>query len=76
MTITEFLNEFTFIELTEDVLAECEHFSCGVGDLDEYFQKDVLGYTRKMVSRSYVFRSKVTQSRLPVLSLFLMTVFA
>ena len=46
MTITEFLNEFTFIELTEDVLAECEHFSCGVGDLDEYFQKDVLGYTR------------------------------
>jgi len=57
MTITEFLNEFTFMELTEDVLAECEHFSCGVGDLDEYFQKDVLGYTRRMVSRSYVFRS-------------------
>lgn len=26
MTISEFLNEFTFIELTEDVLAECEHF--------------------------------------------------
>jgi hypothetical protein len=43
MTITEFLNENTFTELTEDVLAECEHFSCGVDDLDEYFQKDVLG---------------------------------
>lgn len=57
MTITEFLNEFRFMELTEDVLAECEHFSCGVDDLDEYFQKDVLGYTRRMVSRSYVFRS-------------------
>ena len=27
----EFLNDFTFMELTEDVLAECEHFSCGVG---------------------------------------------
>ena len=26
MTITEFLNEFTFMELSEDVLAECEHF--------------------------------------------------
>ena len=58
MTVEELMNDFTFAELTEDVLAECEHFSCGVSDLDEYFQKDVLGYTQRMVSRSYVFRSK------------------
>ena len=57
MTVEELMNGFTFTELTEDVLAECEHFSCGIDDLDEYFQKDVIGYTRRMVSRSYVFRS-------------------
>lgn len=58
MTDDEFLSKFKFMELTEDVLAECEHFSCGIGDLDDYFQKDVIGYTRRMVSRSYVFRTK------------------
>ena len=58
MTNDEFLSKYLFKELTEDVLAECEHFSCGVGDLDEYFQKDVLAYARRMVSRSYVFCPK------------------
>ena len=57
MTDDELLSKFKFTELTEEVLAECEHFSCGIDDLDEYFQKDVIGYTRRMVSRSYVFRS-------------------
>ena len=56
MTVEELMTEFSFSELTKEVLAECEHFSCGVGDLDEYFQKDVVGYTRRMVSRTYVFR--------------------
>ena len=56
MTVEELMNGFTFTELTKDVLAECEHFSCGIDDLDEYFQKDVIGYTRRMISRSYVFR--------------------
>ena len=56
MTIEEFVSDFSFSELTDEVLAECEHFSCGVSDLDEYFQKDVMGYTRRMVSRTYVFR--------------------
>lgn len=58
MTNDEFLSKYAFKELTEDVLAECEHFSCGVDDLDEYFQKDVIGYSRRMVSRSYVFCPK------------------
>ena len=48
MTVEELMNGFTFTELTKDVLAECEHFSCGIDDLDEYFQKDVIGYTRLM----------------------------
>ena len=54
MTNDEFLSKFLFKEMTEDVLAECEHFSCGVSDLNEYFQKDVLAYSRRMVSRSRV----------------------
>ena len=55
MTNVEFLSKYVFKELTEEVLAECEHFSCGVADLNEYFQKDVLAYSQRMVSRSYVF---------------------
>lgn len=58
MTDDELLSRFRFTELTEEVLAECEHFSCGISDLDEYFQKDVIGYTQRMVSRSYAFRPK------------------
>ena len=58
MTNEEFLWNYTFKELTEDVLSGSEHFSCGIDDLDEYFQKDVLDYTKKMVSRSYVFCPK------------------
>ena len=58
MTNDEFLSKNVFKELTEDVLNECEQFSCGVVDLDEYFQKDVIAYSRRMVSRSYVFCPK------------------
>ena len=58
MTDDELLSKFKFTELTEEVLAECEHFSCGIDDLDEYFQKDAIGYTQRMVSRSYAFRPK------------------
>ena len=57
MTNDEFFSKYLFKELTEEVLAECEHFSCGIDDLDEYFQKNVIGYTRRMVCRSCVFRS-------------------
>lgn len=58
MTNDEFLSKYVFKELTEDVLNECELFSCGGADLDEYFQKDVIAYSRRMVSRSYVFCPK------------------
>ena len=58
MTNDEFLSKYVFKELTEDVLNECKQFSCGVADLDEYFQKDVIAYSRRMVSRSYVFCPK------------------
>ena len=47
MTNDEFLSKYAFKELTEDVLAECEHFSCGVDDLDEYYPKRCLDRSNK-----------------------------
>jgi len=35
MSNDEFLSKYAFRELTENVLAGCEHFSCGIDDLDE-----------------------------------------
>ena len=33
MNDDEFLSKFKFMELTEEVLAGCEHFSCGIDGL-------------------------------------------
>ena len=42
--------------LTDDILAECHPFSCGDEDMDEFFQKDALAYTRYRMGKSYCFR--------------------
>lgn len=76
MTNDEFLSRFVFKELTEDVLAECEHFSCGVNDLDEYFQKDVLAYSQRMVTVHMCSVPKNALRRLLVLSPFHTTAYA
>ena len=34
------IEQCTFFELTEDVLATCQPFSCGNADLDDFFQND------------------------------------
>ena len=46
-----------FQVLTKDVLSECHPFTCGDdGDMDEFFQKDALVYTRRRLGKSYCFR--------------------
>ena len=40
MSSEDFLNNFRFAELTDDILAKCEPFICGHKDLDEFFQVD------------------------------------
>ena len=58
MTNEEFLSRFRFTDLTENVLVNSEPFSCGVDDLDAFFQKDAMRYTQHLVGRTYVFRPK------------------
>lgn len=46
-----------FEVLTEDVLKECHHFTCGEDDdMDEFFSKDALIYNRRRLGKSYCFR--------------------
>ena len=44
--------------LTDDILTECHPFVCGDDDMDEFFQKDALDYTRYKMGKSYCFRMK------------------
>lgn len=44
--------------LTSDILSECHSFTCGDEDMDEFFQKDALAYTRYRMGKSYCFRLK------------------
>lgn len=44
--------------LTDDILNGCHPFVCGDDDMDEFFQKDALDYTRYKMGKSYCFRMK------------------
>lgn len=44
--------------LTDGILSECHPFVCGDEDMDEFFQKDALDYTRYRMGKSYCFRMK------------------
>lgn len=54
-----FLEENCVLDvLTEGILSECRPFTCGDDDMDEFFQKDALAYTRYRMGKSYCFRMK------------------
>lgn len=42
--------------LTREVLDACVRFSCGDDDMDEFFYKDALDYSRFRMGKSYCFR--------------------
>ena len=44
--------------LTDDILNGCHPLVCGDDDMDEFFQKDALDYTRYKMGKSYCFRMK------------------
>ena len=46
----------TFFELTEDVLATCQPFSCGNADLDDFFLNDATRYAHFLMGKTYCFR--------------------
>ena len=44
--------------LTENILSECQPFTCGDEDMDEFFRRDALSYSRYRMGKSYCFRMK------------------
>lgn len=54
-----FLEENCILDMiTDGVLSECHPFVCGDEDMDEFFAKDALAYTRYKMGKSYCFRLK------------------
>lgn len=54
-----FLEENCILNMiTDDILKECHPFICGDVDMDEFFAKDALSYTRYKMGKSYCFRLK------------------
>jgi GNAT superfamily N-acetyltransferase len=46
----------TFYELTDDVIAACQSFSCGNSDLDDFFKNDATRYAHFLMGKTYCFR--------------------
>ena len=55
MTVEQLLSECDLVRLTEEKLAACKPFSCGEGDLDEFFAKDCLVNQRKLLGKTDLF---------------------
>jgi len=63
-----FLEDNCILDILSDgILEECHPFVCGDDDMDEFFHKDVLDYTRYRMGKSY---PGVLIGRLAVSSLF------
>ena len=52
----EFLDCYFPSVLTREILDECDRFSCGDDDMDEFFYNDALDYTQFRMGKSYCFR--------------------
>ncbi len=46
----------TISVFTEELLSECEPFSCGVEDLDDFFSSKALEYTEFRMGKTFCFR--------------------
>lgn len=54
-----FLEDNCILDILSDgILEECHPFVCGDDDMDEFFHKDALDYTRYRMGKSYCFRLK------------------
>ncbi|GHT05341.1 N-acetyltransferase [Bacteroidia bacterium] len=52
-----FLREFcTIFPLDEETLSQCQTFSCGDKDLDDFFLNDADNYNRQLLGKSYCYR--------------------
>lgn len=55
MTVGDLLAQCELVRASEKKLAKCKPFSCGEGDLDEFFAKDCLVNQRKLLGKTYLF---------------------
>ena len=58
------IEQCTFFELTEDVLATCQPFSCGNADLDDFFLNDATRYAYYLMGKTYCFRLNSDPSKI------------
>jgi GNAT superfamily N-acetyltransferase len=59
----EFIETFCFLSpLNSETLAQCQPFSCGDADLDDFFTNDTDNYYRQLLGKSYCFRLKEDSS--------------
>lgn len=54
----------TFYELTDDVIAACQSFSCGNADLDDFFKNDATRYAHFLMGKTYCFRLNSDPSKI------------
>lgn len=55
----DFLREFcTISPLNRDIISQCQPFSCGDKDLDDFFINDADNYNLQLLGRSYCYRLK------------------
>ncbi|MDR1601633.1 MAG: GNAT family N-acetyltransferase [Tannerella sp.] len=53
-----FLDTCRIFPLNDDVLKQCQPFSCGDEDLDDFFLNNAGNYNRQLLGKSYCFRQK------------------
>lgn len=56
--------------LTEALLQEARHFSCGNDDLDDFFAKDSIVYANQMMGKTYAFYKKTEEGKVEIVCAF------
>lgn len=55
MTVDELLTRCDLVRASEEKQSECRPFSCGEGDIDEFFAKDCLVNQCRLLGKTYLF---------------------
>ena len=58
------VEQCSFCELTESVLAACQPFSCGNDDLDDFFRNDATRYAHFLMGKTYCFRQNSNPNKI------------
>ena len=75
MTVEELLARCELVRASEKRLTECQPFSCGESDLDEFFAKDCLVNQSRLLGKT-CFALKISQRPLSPPFRYLMTAYA